>query len=63
MKWTVILQQHSVSTIITIVLKTLFIDIVTRNAMIQGFGDEEIVELKRIFPLYRGSFSSIGSFP
>ena len=42
-----------ISTIITIVILLLFIDIVTRNAMIQGFSEEEIEELS-IFSLYIG---------
>jgi uncharacterized membrane protein len=50
-----------ISTIITIVILLFFIDIVTRNAMIQGFGEEEIEELS-IFSLYIGvDFVKIGA--
>ena len=50
-----------ISTIITIAILLVFIDIVTRNAMIQGFGEEEIEELS-IFSLYIGvDFVKIGA--
>ncbi len=50
-----------ISTIITISILLVFIDIVTRNAMIQGFGEEEIEELS-IFSLYIGvDFVKIGA--
>ena len=50
-----------ISTIITLVILLFFIDIVTRNAMIQGFGEEEIEELS-IFSLYIGvDFVKIGA--
>jgi len=50
-----------ISTIITIVILLFFIDMVTRNAMIQGFGEEEIEELS-IFSLYIGvDFVKIGA--
>lgn len=40
-----------ISSVITIVLLLFFIVLVTENAMIQGFGDEEIEELS-VFSLY-----------
>jgi uncharacterized membrane protein len=40
-----------ISTVITIVILILFIVIVAKNAMIQGFGEEEVEELS-IFSLY-----------
>jgi uncharacterized membrane protein len=50
-----------ISTIITIVIVLFFIVIVTENAMIQGFGEEEIEELS-IFSLYIGvDFVKIGA--
>lgn len=50
-----------IATIITIVILLLFIDIVTRNAMIQGFSEEEIEELS-IFSLYIGvDFVKLGT--
>ena len=50
-----------ISTIITIVILLFFIVIVTENAMIQGFGEEEIEELS-IFSLYIGvDFVKIGA--
>ena len=50
-----------ISTIITIAILLVFIDIVTRNTMIQGFGEEEIEELS-IFSLYIGvDFVKIGA--
>lgn len=49
------------SSIITIVVLLFFIDIVTNNAMIQGFGEEETEELS-IFSLYIGvDFVKIGA--
>lgn len=42
-----------ISTIITITILIFFINIVTKQAMIQGFGEEEIDELS-IFSLYVG---------
>ena len=39
-----------ISSIITIVVLLFFIVIVTGNAMIQGFGEEEIEELDAYFP-------------
>jgi uncharacterized membrane protein len=41
------------STIITIVILLFFIVIVTENAMIQGFGEEEIEEIS-MFSMYLG---------
>ncbi len=50
-----------ISTIITIIILLSFIVIVTENAMIQGFGEEEIEELS-IFSLYIGvDFVKIGA--
>lgn len=50
-----------ISTVITIVILLLFIDIVAEKAMIQGFGEEEIEELS-IFSLYIGvDFVKIGA--
>ncbi|MGX2958094.1 YibE/F family protein [Peribacillus sp. JNUCC 23] len=50
-----------ISTIITIIILLFFIVIVTENAMIQGFGEEEIEELS-IFSLYIGvDFVKIGA--
>ena len=50
-----------ISSIITIVVLLLFIVLVTENAMIQGFGEEEIEELS-IFSLYIGvDFVKIGA--
>jgi uncharacterized membrane protein len=50
-----------ISTIITIVILILFIVIVTKKAMIQGFGEEEIEELS-VFSLYIGvDFVKIGA--
>ncbi|MFD2682514.1 YibE/F family protein [Bacillus seohaeanensis] len=49
------------STIITTVILLLFIVIVTKNAMIQGFGEEEMEELS-IFSVYIGvDFVKIGA--
>jgi uncharacterized membrane protein len=49
------------STIITIVILLFFIIIVTENAMIQGFGEEEIAELS-MFSIYIGvDFVKIGA--
>lgn len=49
------------SSIITIVLLLLFIVLVTENAMIQGFGEEEVEELS-VFSLYIGvDFVKIGA--
>jgi len=42
-----------VSTVITIAILIVFINIVTKNAMIQGFGEEQMDELN-IFSLYVG---------
>lgn len=42
-----------VSTVITIAILIVFIHIITKNAMIQGFGEEEVEELN-IFSLYIG---------
>jgi uncharacterized membrane protein len=50
-----------ISTIITTAILLLFIVIVTENAMIQGFGEEEIEELS-MFSLYIGvDFVKIGT--
>jgi uncharacterized membrane protein len=50
-----------ISTIVTVVILLFFIFIVSENAMIQGFGEEEIEELS-IFSLYIGvDFVKIGS--
>ncbi|MCQ6275726.1 YibE/F family protein [Bacillus sp. V3B] len=50
-----------ISSIITIVVLLFFIVIVTKNAMIQGFGEEETEELS-IFSLYIGvDFVKIGA--
>ncbi|MBU8880314.1 YibE/F family protein [Bacillus sp. FJAT-29790] len=50
-----------ISTIITIVILLAFINIVTENTMIQGFGEEEIDELS-MFSLYIGvDFVKIGA--
>ncbi|MCM3654383.1 YibE/F family protein [Metabacillus litoralis] len=50
-----------ISTMITIVILLLFILIMTENAMIQGFGEEEAEELS-IFSLYIGvDFVKIGA--
>ena len=50
-----------ISSMITIVILLFFIVIVTENAMIQGFGEEEIEELS-IFSLYIGvDFVKIGA--
>jgi uncharacterized membrane protein len=49
------------STIITIVILLFFIVIVTENAMIQGFGEEEIEEIS-MFSMYLGvDFVKIGA--
>src|SRR5690625_4997484 len=40
-----------VSTVITITILIIFINLITKNAMIQGFGEEEVDELN-IFSLY-----------
>jgi uncharacterized membrane protein len=50
-----------ISSIITVVILFFFIVIVTENAMIQGFGEEEVEELS-IFSLYIGvDFVKIGA--
>jgi len=50
-----------IATIITIIILILFIYVVTKKAMIQGFGEEEIEEI-RIFSLYIGvDFVKIGA--
>lgn len=50
-----------ISTLITIVILLLFIDLVTRRAMIQGFSEEQSVELTP-FSLYIGvNFVKIGA--
>lgn len=50
-----------ISTIITITMLLLFIYLITKKAMIQGFGEEEVDELS-IFSLYLGvDFFKIGA--
>lgn len=50
-----------VSTIITIVILLFFIDLVTKNTMIQGFGEEEIEELSIFSPYIGVDFIKIGA--
>ncbi len=50
-----------VSTVITITILIIFINLITKNAMIQGFGEEQVDELN-IFSLYIGvDFVKIGT--
>src|SRR5690625_4990833 len=50
-----------ISTVITITMLILFIYVITKKAMIQGFGEEEVDELS-IFSLYLGvDFFKIGA--
>lgn len=50
-----------VSTVITITILIIFINMITKNAMIQGFGEEQVDELN-IFSLYIGvDFVKIGT--
>lgn len=50
-----------VSTVITITILIIFINLITKNAMIQGFGEEQVDELN-VFSLYIGvDFVKIGT--